>query len=166
VANIITCIRIALSFTLLFLPALSPAFLFVYIVAGVSDMIDGVIARKTDTVSEFGSKLDTVADIILVAVCLAKLLPILSAPAWLYIWIGIIAAIKGANIVAGYVRNKALMSVHSLINKVTGVMLFLFPLTLLLIDLKYSAVVVCVVATVAAVHEGYLINQKGSIAVK
>ena len=158
-ANIVTCIRIALSFTLLFLPALSPAFLFVYIAAGVSDMIDGAIARKTDTASEFGAKLDTVADIILVAVCLIKLLPILSVPAWLYIWVGIIAAIKGANIVAGYIRNKALMPVHSLINKAAGVMLFLFPLTLLLIDLKYSAVVVCVVATVAAVHEGYLINR-------
>ena len=165
-ANIVTCIRIALSFILLFLPALSPAFLFVYIAAGVSDMIDGVIARKTDTVSEFGSKLDTVADIIFVAVCLTKLLPILSVPTWLYIWIGSIAAIKGANIVVGYIRHKELMSVHSLINKVTGGMLFLFPLTLLLIDLKYSAVVVCVVATVAAVHEGYLINRKGSIAFK
>ena len=62
-ANIVTCIRIVLSFTLLFLPALSPAFLFVYIAAGVSDMIDGALARKTDTVSEFGAKLDTVADI-------------------------------------------------------------------------------------------------------
>ena len=165
-ANIVTCIRIVLSFTLLFLPALSPAFLFVYIAAGVSDMIDGAIARKIGVASEFGSKLDTIADIILVAVCLIKLLPLMSAPDWLYIWIGIIAAIKGANIVAGYIRNKALMSVHSLINKATGIMLFLFPLTLPLIDIKYSAVAVCVVATVAAVYEGYLINQKGSIAFK
>ena len=29
-------------------------------------MIDGTVARKTGTVSEFGSKLDTVADLILV----------------------------------------------------------------------------------------------------
>ena len=59
-ANIITGIRIVLSFILLFCPALSPVFYVLYIAAGVSDMIDGAAARKTDTVSEFGSRLDTV----------------------------------------------------------------------------------------------------------
>ena len=47
---------------------------------------------------------------------------------------------------------------HSVINKVTGGLLFIFPLTLAFIDLKYSAAVVCAVATIAAVYEGYLIQ--------
>lgn len=42
---------------------------------------------------------------------------------------------------------------------VTGAMLFAFPLTLTSIDLKYSSAVVCLVATVAAIQEGYLINR-------
>ncbi len=63
-ANIIRGIRIVLSVALLFCPALSPTFYALYIVAGFSDMIDGAVARKTGTVSEFGSKLDTVADIV------------------------------------------------------------------------------------------------------
>ena len=67
-ANSITGIRIACSIVLLFCPAFSPAFYTLYIIAGVSDMIDGTVARKTGTVSEFGSKLDTVADLILVIV--------------------------------------------------------------------------------------------------
>jgi len=46
-----------------------------------------------------------------------------------------------------------------LINKVTGVLLFLLPLTFSFIELKYSATVVCVIATFAAVHEGYLIRN-------
>ena len=54
-----------------------------YTVAGFSDMIDGAVARKTDTVSELGSKLDTIADIVFVAVCLVKLLPVLDVPVWL-----------------------------------------------------------------------------------
>lgn len=73
----------------------------------------------------------------------------------LYIWIAIIAIIKGANIAAGYIRKKEFASVHSLINKVTGALLFVFPL----IDLRYSAAVICTVASVAAIHEGYLINR-------
>lgn len=35
--------------------------------SGFTDMIDGTIARKLGTESEFGSKFDTVADIVFVA---------------------------------------------------------------------------------------------------
>ena len=157
-ANIITSLRILLSFILLFCPTFSPAFFVLYIAAGVSDMIDGAVARKTETVSEFGSRLDTGADFVFAAVCLIKLLPVLHIPAWLYIWIAIIALIKVANIAAGFIRQKEFLSVHSVINKVTGGLLFVFPLTLAFIDLRYSAAVVCLVATIAAVYEGYLIQ--------
>ena len=159
-ANIITCIRIVCSIALLFCPVFSPAFYALYIAAGVTDMIDGAVARKTGTVSEFGAKLDTTADFVLVVVCLIKLLPVLHVPAWLYIWIAIIAFIKVANIAAGYIRQKEFLSVHSIMNKVTGGLLFVFPLTLSFIDLRYSAAVVCVVATAAAIHEGYLIKTE------
>ncbi len=86
-ANIITEIRIVLSAALLFRPALSPGFYALYIAAGFSDMIDGAVARRTGTASELGSRLDTIADIVFVLVCLIKLLPVLSVPIWLYIWI-------------------------------------------------------------------------------
>ena len=85
------------------------------------------------------------------------MLPVLDVPGWLYIWIAIIAFIKVANIAAGYIRKKEFASVHSLINKVTGALLFAFPLTLAFIDLRCSAVVMCTVASVAAIHEGYRI---------
>ena len=156
-ANIITGIRIVLSIALLFCPALSPTFYALHIAAGFSDMIDGAVARKTGTVSEFGSRLDTIADIVFVAVCLIKLLPVLDVPIWLFIWIAIIAFIKVANIAAGYIRQKEFISVHSVMNKMTGGLLFVLPLTLVFIDLRYSAAVVCMVATVAAIHEGFTV---------
>ena len=159
-ANFITGLRIVFSVVLLFCPVFSPAFYALYIAAGVTDMIDGAVARKTGTVSGFGAKLDTTADFVLVVVCLIKLLPVLHVPAWLYIWIAIIAFIKVANILAGYIRQKEFLSVHSIMNKVTGGLLFVFPLTLSFIDLRYSAAVVCVVATAAAIHEGYLIKTE------
>ena len=159
-ANIITGIRIVISVVLLFCPVLSPTFYALYLTAGVSDMIDGAVARRTGTASEFGSRLDTAADIIFVAVCLIKLLPVLHVPVWLYLWIAIIALIKVANIAVGYIRQKEFISVHSMINKVTGWLLFVFPLTLAFIDLRYSAAVVCMVATAAAIQEGQLIKRK------
>ena len=101
-ANIITYFRIASGIVLLFCPVFSPAFTVVYIAAGLSDMLDGLVARKTDTVSKLGARLDTIADFVLVVVCLIKLLPVLSIPPWLYMWIGIIALIKVVNIVSGF----------------------------------------------------------------
>ena len=89
-ANFITCVRIVLSAALLFCPPLSPAFYALYLAAGFSDMIDGAVARKTGTVSELGSRLDTIADIVFTAVCLIRLLPVLEVPAWLYTWIAVI----------------------------------------------------------------------------
>ena len=73
-------------------------------------MIDGTVARKTNTVSEFGSKLDTFADFVFVAVCFIKLIPILDIPVWLWVWIGIIAVIKIINVVFGFVIHKKLVS--------------------------------------------------------
>ena len=153
-ANLVTTVRILCSIALLFCAALSPWFYVLYITAGVSDMVDGWVARKTNTVSEFGSKLDTVADILFVVACLVKLLPVLHLPVWIYVWVGFIACIKVFNIVYSYVVRKQFLTDHSILNKVTGALLFLLPLTLSVIDVKYSAAVVCVVATVAAVKEG------------
>ena len=159
-ANIITSVRILCSLALLFCPAFSVAFYALYITAGLSDIADGWIARKTNTVSAFGSKLDTVADVIFVVVCLIKLLPAMDIPVWLYVWIGIIALIKVINIVSGYVVQKQFVAIHSMMNKVTGALLFVFPLTLSFIDLKYSAVAVCLIATFVAVQEGHFIRTR------
>ncbi len=157
-ANIITGVRIALSVAILFFPAFSPAFYALYIAAGASDIIDGAVARRTGTVSGFGSKLDTAADIVFAAVCLIKLLPVMDIPVRIIIWVAVIAAVKAANIAVGFIRRKGFVCVHSVMNKATGALLFVFPLTLAFIDLRYGAAVVCVIATVAAVHEGYLIQ--------
>ncbi|MBO4489176.1 MAG: CDP-alcohol phosphatidyltransferase family protein [Bacteroidales bacterium] len=153
-ANHITVIRIFCSVALLFCAALSPWFYVLYITAGVSDMADGWVARKTNTVSEFGSKLDTVADILFVVVCLVKLLPVLHLPVWIYVWVAVIACIKVFNIIYGYAVRKQFLADHSILNKVTGALLFVLPLTLSVIDVKYSAAVVCAVATVAGIQEG------------
>lgn len=121
-------------------------------------MIDGTVARKTGTVSEFGSRLDTAADFILVIVCLIKLLPALHVPTWLIIWIIVIAVIKAINLLSGYVLRKEIVVLHTVMNRVTGLLLFALPLTLSFIDLNYSGVVVCAVATFAAIQEGHLIR--------
>ena len=157
-ANTISLFRIAAGIVLLFCPAFSPAFTVFYIAAGLSDMLDGFVARKTDTVSKLGAKLDTIADLVLVLVCLIKLLPVLSIPAWLYAWIGIIALKKNVNIIFGFVVQRKFVAIHSVMNRATGALLFLLPLTIPAVPLKYSVIVVCAAATFAAIQEGYFIR--------
>ena len=118
-------------------------------------MIDGTVARKTNNASEFGAKLDTVSDFVFMTVALIKFVPYLHIPIWLWIWIGVIAMIKLGNMVWGFIRTKKLISPHTVLNKITGLLLFLLPVTIRFVDLTYTLLIVCTVATVAAIHEAY-----------
>ena len=162
-ANIVTASRIMFSIVLLFFDATSLPFYITYLLCGFSDMIDGTIARKTNSVSDFGSKLDTVSDFIFLVACSTKLLPILKLPIWIYAWIGIIAIIKITNIILGFTLNKKLIDSHTVLNKATGLLLFILPLTLQFINPIYSSMLVCIIATISALQESYFIvlkNQK------
>ena len=155
IANILTGCRILGSILLLFFPVFSAEFYIIYLLCGFSDMIDGTIARKTHSTSELGSKMDTAADFVFVTASLIRLLPTIHIPQWLWIWGGVIALIKISNIIWGYVSKKQFISLHTIMNKVTGLMLFLLPLTISFIELKYTAIIVCSIATFSALQEGF-----------
>ena len=157
IANIITGCRIFGSILLLFFPAFSLEFYIIYILCGFSDMIDGTIARKTNSASKFGSQLDTIADLIFVVVSLFKFLPAIHIPQWLWIWGSVIAFVKISNITLGYVSKKQFISMHTIMNKVTGLLLFLSPLAISFAELKYITIAVCSIATLAAIQERFYI---------
>ena len=155
IANIITASRIVFSLSLLFIPLSSAWFYALYLICGLSDMIDGTVARRMGSASEFGARLDTVSDFVFMTVALIKFVPHLHIPVWLWMWIGIIAMMKLGNVAWGFVRTKKLISPHTLLNKITGLLLFLLPVTISFIDLTYTLPIVCTLATVAAMHEAY-----------
>ena len=157
-ANVITGFRIFVSAMLLFCPVFSPVFYALYLIAGLSDMVDGIIARKTNSVSEFGSGFDGVADLVFVVVCLIKILPVMDIPIWLYAWTAVIALIKIINILSGYAMQKKYVAVHTTMNKVTGVLLFTLPLTVSIVPLIYTGIPICSVATFTAVQEGHFMR--------
>ena len=160
-ANILTISRIVLALPLLCLPALSVPFAVLYVIAGLTDMLDGAIARKAGTANEAGAMLDTTADLVFTAVCLIKLLPMIELPTYLLIWTAGIAVIKFTNIISGFVVQRKFVTVHSILNKFTGLLLFLLPLTLPFLDVTYSGSIVCAVAMLAAIQEGHLIRIEG-----
>jgi len=157
IANIITGSRVAFSLPLLFIPLSSALFYILYLFCGLTDMIDGAIARKTGAVSKFGARLDTVADFVFMFVCSIKILPIMHIPAWLWVWIIIVALIKIFNIALVFIQKKKLLSIHSVLNKTTGFALFLLPLSLTFVETTYSVATICVLATIAVIQEVYFI---------
>ena len=160
IANIITGCRILCCFLLLAFDAFSTGFYITYILCGFSDMIDGSIARKTNTISEFGTKFDIIADMIFVATSMIKLLPTIHVPKWLLVWIVAIGVVKIFNFALEYIYNKKFISLHTKMNKIAGLLLFFLPLTFSYIELKYSSLAVCSIATVSAIQEGVYIVKR------
>lgn len=159
IANIITSCRIPGSIGLLFCPVFSACFYGLYIFCGLTDMVDGTIARKTGAASSFGSRLDTVADFLFVISSFVKLAPVIRIPVWIWVWAAVIAVVKLVNLVWGITQTKKIPALHTIANKATGLCLFLLPLTISFVDLRYTAPVVCITATIAAIQEGYCIAK-------
>ena len=161
--NAITVLRFLGAVCFLFFDVGSAAFWSVYFACGISDMADGYLARRLHCESKTGALIDSLADLVFVACCCFKLIPVLAYPKWLWIWAGAIAAIKIINQVSALVMYKKCFFPHTVANKVTGVLLFLgVPLTLFLESIV-PMVVIAAVATFAAVQEGHFIRTKNGL---
>ena len=159
--NIITALRIVGSIDLLFCNVAGWQFWTLYAICGISDMIDGWLARKLHIESKTGSVLDSIADLSFVACCAIKLLPMLSIPSWLWIWAGIIVIIKLVNLISSLIIFKKFYWPHSIANKLTGFLLFL---TVPLISWCIIPIaIVAIIATFAAVQEGNYIGTRREI---
>ena len=156
IPNIISTLRILGAVFLLFLYPASVAFWVIYIFCGVSDMLDGFLARQLHIESKAGAVLDSVADICFVACCAIRLIPVVQIPTWLWIWAVVIVAIKFVNQVSALIVCKRFCFLHTRANKLTGLLLFLSVPTVFwsIVPLVFFAGV----ALFAAVQEGYFIR--------
>lgn len=151
--NLISVVRIVGSFALLFVTPFSIPFFVLYGVCGISDMLDGMLARKLKCTSNLGAVLDGVGDLTLCIVLLIKLIPILRLPVETLLWIGLIAGIRILSFGIGYVKYKGFAALHTLANKATGFLLFAFPIFYVSIGLIPTTILLCCVATLSAFEE-------------
>ena len=159
--NSISVVRIAGSIGLLLCNVTSVAFWIIYALCGISDIADGWLARKMKCVTRTGALLDSLADICFVACCAWKLLPILELPQWLWLWAGVIAAIKVVNQLSALVMYGRCCFPHTTANKWAGFLLFIaVPMTAWsIVPISFVAIV----ATFAAIHEGCVLARAESI---
>ena len=155
--SVISALRIAGSIGLLFCDVTGWPFWVLYALSGVSDMVDGWLARKLHAETEAGAVLDSVADIVFVTCSAIRLLPVLVFPTWLWIWAGVIVFIKIVNQISALVVYKRFYFPHTWANKLTGLLLFLAVPAVFWSVIPIT--IVAAIATFAAVQEGHYIRR-------
>ena len=155
IANIITSCRILGSIGLLFCPVFSDGFYVLYLFCGLTDMVDGSIARKTGAVSSFGARLDTVADFLFVIASFVKLVPVIRISVWIWVWAAVIAMGKLVTLFWGFTQMKQMPSLHTIANKATGLCLFLLPLTMSFLNCRYCCNDTYHWSCIPQIHKGH-----------
>ncbi len=155
IPNILTLLRIVGSLFLILLKPLTSAFFAVYTLAGLTDALDGFIARRFNASTELGKKLDSAADLLFYAVMLIKLSPtlftLLPRPIW--IAVGIIFILRLISYGTAAVKHKNFASLHTVLNKISGALIFLVPYFVPTKMFTALCILICAVTFAAAVHE-------------
>lgn len=132
---------------------LSTSFFVVYTLCGLSDILDGYVARKTNTVSKLGEVLDSIADFVFVITMLVIFILIISWESWMLYWITGVALVRFAALGVGYLKYSAFSFLHTYSNKATGLVLFCFPLIYLAAGLTITTVIIGSLASLSALEE-------------
>lgn len=151
--NLITFARIPLAVMLLFIKPLSPMFYLVYCLCGISDIADGVAARKTGQQTDFGARLDSAADFVFFFIVIFRLAPVIMPSTKTLIIILLIAIIRLAAIITVKIKTGRFASAHTIANKITGLLLFIYPFSLYFSQSSLIAAFLLLIAGIASAEE-------------
>lgn len=155
IPNMLSILRIIFSISLITLIPYKTIFITLYILIGISDVLDGFIARKYGLESDFGAKLDSYADfifyLIFVIIFLREYYIILNIKHVITL-IGIIT-IRMINLVLTKIKYKEFVFIHTLGNKLSGFILFLMPLMLIFIKSPILVWTILIIVFISALEE-------------
>ena len=138
-----------------FLEPRTTAFFTVYTLTGITDVLDGFIARITKTASKFGAKLDSTADLLFYSVMLLKILPVLAEilPWSIWVAVGVVLALRLSAYIVAAIKEKQFAAHHTILNKITGFTVFCVPYILPLSFAASLCWIPCVVGALASGEE-------------
>lgn len=149
--NTLSLLRILLSVGLFWTAPLSIWFWILYGICGVSDVLDGWLARRWDAVTHTGQLLDSVGDVGFFLAILICFFP--QWQSWTQYWVLAILFIRVFALLLSVCRFHTVPFLHTVLNKITGLLLFLFPVLYGLFGFSVPAVGVCFAASLAALEE-------------
>lgn len=155
IPNYITVMRMVGTIALLFTKPLSALFYTVYALTGITDVLDGFIARKFKITSEIGAKLDSIADLIFYAVMFIMIMPLLweILPPVMWYGVALVLFFRLSAYITAAIRFKRFAATHSLLNKVTGALVFIIPFIILFPFFVPVCWIVCIVSGVGSLSE-------------
>lgn len=160
IPDLLSMSRIVLCLPLLLVDAMTMPFWTLYMTAGMTDMLDGFLARRWGVESKFGARLDSLADFVFVLAVGFKLFPWLKLPTALWMMIGLIALVKTVNAISSYVIRHRIEYLHTEANKLTGFLLFIGMMAIGQSYFVPVAWVIACIALFAAIQEGHYIRSK------
>jgi CDP-diacylglycerol--glycerol-3-phosphate 3-phosphatidyltransferase len=153
VPNMITGMRIMMAISLIFLTPNTYFFLVLYLLCGLSDILDGFLARKYKLQSPLGATFDSIADVIFFGVTVFVYLPIIRLPQTILLWILLIFIIRLISILIVGIKYHTFAILHTYLNKATGFALFCFPILIYVLGVTLSGYLLCGIASISAIEE-------------
>jgi len=155
VADWFTLMRILGAVVLFFLAPFSLVFYIIYSLCGASDAVDGWIARATNTTTEVGAKLDSIADLLFYSAMVIKIMPTLIRILPMALWYGVfsVLAVRTLSYLTAAIKYKCFASMHTWMNKLTGLCMFCMPYLLEQTLAVGYCTATCVVAGLASAEE-------------
>lgn len=123
--NIISLSRAAAAVGLLFTAVFSGPFWALYLWCGVSDMIDGPLARRLGAESRAGAAIDSIADFVFVAIACVRIIPALAIHIWLWLIVGAAAVSQLVRMCCLFFRRGGWDGLHDSTNRIVGLALYL-----------------------------------------
>lgn len=155
-ANIVSLSRVAGAIALFFFNTISTPFLIIYVLCGFTDLIDGPIARKTNSTSPLGATLDTVGDVA-TYLALTKVLILRNLVAkWILCWILGAGIVFGIGALISKRRFGKLYLPHTYLGKIFGGSVFVLPLAMQFMPGYAWMAVICSIASVHAIELLYV----------
>lgn len=151
-------LRLLGTICILFIAPLKLLYFAVYTATGITDLLDGFIARRMNLTSAFGARLDSIADLCFYTISIIKLMPILIKilPSFIWIIISVILIARIASYIIAAIKFRRFASHHTWLNKVTGVFVFAIPYFLVTPFAVAFCFLVCFIGILSTAEDLYI----------
>ncbi len=153
--NILSAVRLILSVALFFLSGCKVVWFVLFIVCGITDILDGIIARVWNAVTPLGARLDSIADTVFFCAVAISLFIQIPAKGIVYGFACVIIAVRLVNLFIGRLKFDRWGGIHTAGNKWAGVLFFVCAFFCMLTQ-EYIAIfteIILAVTLLAALEE-------------
>ena len=154
IPNLLSVIRIALALSIIIFANYNQFVFYIVLLCGITDVLDGYIARKYHFESKLGAKLDSWGDYVFFLILVF----------YFFIWhidlikdnsifIGIVIVVRLSSLLICWIKNRKIYSLHTISNKITGLLLFIGILVEIISERKDIILFLLVISLISAFEE-------------